>query len=102
MLRLTTRSGVFSRSTRAVTSPIESSGSMIAPIQPEVIRPLVLSGVEQRDQFARRRQRGDVRTLIAIADHTGVRGVARNSRTLMLLADYVVDFVRERRVVFVK
>jgi hypothetical protein len=67
-----------------------------------MIVPSVLPGIEQTDQFARRRHGGYVRTFVSIADHACIRKVVRTRVTAMLSANDVIDLMRKGTVVLMK
>jgi hypothetical protein len=72
------------------------------PVEPKVIVPSVLPGIEETDQIARRRHGGYVRTFVSIANHARIRKIVRCRLAAVLPANDVIDFVRERRVILVK
>jgi hypothetical protein len=69
------------------------------PVEPEMIVPSVLPGIEQADQIARRRHGGYIRTLVSIADHACIRKVVHSRLATMLSTNDVIDLMRKGTVI---
>jgi hypothetical protein len=71
-------------------------------IQPEMIFPSALPGIEQRKQIARGGHGRYVRTFISIADHAGKGKIVRTRLAAMLSAYNVIDLMGKGTVIFMK
>jgi hypothetical protein len=71
-------------------------------LQPEVVRPIVLSWIEEPNEFTGFRKDGTyIRSLVAIAKKAGKCQIVFFSGATMFQADYMIDFTTKEGVVFV-